>query len=274
METKRLHINHCNLQQIADSGQCFRWLPYDRTAYPGGGYLVHDGADRALICQNGSEIVIQCADGAQERWLRYLDIGTDYGRIINSIPETDVYLTRAAQVGAGLRILHADLWEMIVSFIVSQNNNIPRIKASVSAMCRKLGDRREDAFGEYYTFPTAQQLAAADNLQGLGLGYRDKYVAGLAENVCRGDVRLDSMAEMPTEDARRYLRSIYGIGEKVANCILLFGIGRKEAFPIDTWIRKIIDREYAGQFHAENYDGYAGVIQQYMFYAEREAARH
>lgn len=206
--------------------------------------------------------------------MRYLDIDTDYGRIINSIPETDVYLTRAARMGAGLRILRADLWEMIVSFIVSQNNNIPRIKASVSAMCQKLGDRREDAFGEYYTFPTAQQLAAADNLQGLGLGYRDRYVAGLAEKVCRGDVRLDGIAEMPTEDARRYLRSIYGIGEKVANCILLFGIGRKETFPIDTWIRKIIDREYAGQFHAENYDGYAGVIQQYMFYAEREAARH
>lgn len=273
METNYLHINHCNLRQIAESGQCFRWEPSDKIPCTDGGYLVHDRADQAFFGQRGNEIIIMCADGELDRWLRYLDIGTDYGKIIKAIPKDDKYLTRAAQVGDGLRILRADLWETMVSFIVSQNNNIPRIKATIAAMCRRLGERREGIAGEYYTFPTPWKLMGTRDLQGLGLGYRDKYISQLAENEWSGKIRLAELATMPTEEAHRYLRSIYGIGDKVANCILLFGLGRKEAFPVDTWIKKIIDREYNGKFPVEKYNGNAGVIQQYMFYAEREAAK-
>lgn len=113
-------------------------------------------------------------------------------------------------------------------------------------------------------------LADIRQLQGLGLGYRDKYIARLAQNVIAGKINLAALQAMPTEAAHTYLKSIFGIGEKVSNCILLFGLGRKEAFPVDTWMKQIIGREYGGKFPVELYPKTAGVIQQYMFYSERQ----
>ena len=157
--------------------------------------------------------------------------------------------------------------------IISQNNNIPRIQKTIAAMCKKLGEAREGVYGTYHTFPTPAALVNLQALQGLGLGYRDKYIARLAQNVCYEKIDLAALQQMPTEAAYTYLKSIFGIGEKVSNCILLFGLGRKEAFPVDTWMKKIIAREYAGKFPVELYPQTAGVIQQYMFYAERTAKR-
>lgn len=125
-------------------------------------------------------------------------------------------------------------------------------------------------FGEHAQILIAvEEMAELDALQGLGLGYRDKYLAELARDVMLGRFRPDKLQDMSTDEARRYLKSVRGIGDKVANCILLFGLGRHDAFPVDTWMKKIIDREYGGKFPLERYSGTAGVIQQYMFYAER-----
>ena len=265
MEKIYLEISHCNLRQIAESGQCFRW----EKSQPGLKYVVCDGADQAVLWQQADGVIARCENGKAAKWLHYLDAGTDYGEIINSIPAKDKYLRAAAESAAGLRILNADLWEIMVSFIISQNNNIPRIRKSVAAMCEKLGEAREGVYGTYHTFPTPAALVNLQALQGLGLGYRDKYIARLAQNVCYGKIDLAALQQMPTEAAHTYLKSIFGIGEKVSNCILLFGLGRKEAFPVDTWMKKIIAREYAGKFPVELYPQTAGVIQQYMFYAER-----
>lgn len=269
---KKLYLTmpHCNLRQIAESGQCFRWEVSDSVPYTRGGYTVCDGADQALLGQLGDGIALYCESDRVNKWLHYLDVGTDYGEIIRSIPTKDKYLRTAAESAAGLRILNADLWEIMVSFIISQNNNIPRIRKSVAAMCEKLGESREGVCGTYHTFPAPAALADLRALQGLGLGYRDKYIARLAQNVCAGTIDLAALQKMPTEAAHTYLKSIFGIGEKVSNCILLFGLGRKEAFPVDTWMKKIIAREYAGKFPVELYPQTAGVIQQYMFYAERQ----
>lgn len=266
MEKIYLEISHCNLRQIAESGQCFRW----EKSQPGLKYVVCDGADQAVLWQQADGVIARCENGKAAKWLHYLDAGTDYGEIINSIPAKDKYLRAAAESAAGLRILNADLWEIMVSFIISQNNNIPRIRKSVAAMCEKLGEAREGVYGTYHTFPTPAALVNLQALQGLGLGYRDKYIARLAQNVCYGKIDLAALQQMPTEAAHTYLKSIFGIGEKVSNCILLFGLGRKEAFPVDTWMKKIIAREYAGKFPVELYPQTAGVIQQYMFYAERQ----
>lgn len=265
-----MHLDVCNLDQIAESGQCFRWTPCRE-----GGYLVHDGADQAHIKQIGDILVVRYAGDTLAKWFKYLDAGTDYRHILESIPADDKYLRAAADRGRGLRILRADLWETMASFIISQNNNIPRIKASIYALCRKLGKPRRSVMGDlgepdfYFTFPTPADMADLDALQGLGLGYRDKYLAELARDVMLGRFRPDKLQDMSTDEARRYLKSVRGIGNKVANCILLFGLGRHDAFPVDTWMKKVIDREYGGRFPLERYSGNAGVIQQYMFYAER-----
>lgn len=268
MEKIYLTMTHCNLRQIAESGQCFRWEAAAGAPY-GSAYAVCDGADQALLRQLSDGIALCCESDRVNKWLCYLDAETDYGEIISSIPSKDKYLRAAAESAAGLRILNADLWEIMVSFIISQNNNIPRIRKSVAAMCEKLGEAREGVYSTYHTFPTPAALVNLQALQGLGLGYRDKYIARLAQNVCYGKIDLAALQQMPTEAAHTYLKSIFGIGEKVSNCILLFGLGRKEAFPVDTWMKKIIAREYAGKFPVELYPQTAGVIQQYMFYAER-----
>lgn len=268
-----MHLDVCNLEQIAESGQCFRWMPVYE-----GGYLVHDGADQAYIKQIGDALLVRYAGDTLIKWFKYLDAGTDYRHILESIPDDDEYLRAAADRGRGLRILRADLWETMVSFVISQNNNIPRIKASIYALCRKLGKPRRSLLGEvgkdlgkdfYFTFPAPADMADLDALQGLGLGYRDKYLANLARDVMLGQFRPDKLQDMSTDEARRYLKSVPGIGDKVANCILLFGLGRHDAFPVDTWMKKIIDREYGGKFPLERYPKTAGIMQQYMFYAER-----
>ena len=268
-----MYLDMCDLDQIAESGQCFRWMPVRE-----GGYLVHDGADQAYIKQAGTVLLVRYAGNTLVKWLKYLDAGTDYRHILESIPDDDKYLRAAADRGRGLRILRADLWETMVSFIISQNNNIPRIKTTIYALCRKLGKPRRSLLGEvgkdlgkdfYFTFPAPADMADLDALQGLGLGYRDKYLAELARDVMFGKFRPDKLQDMPTNEARRYLKSVRGIGDKVANCILLFGLGRHDAFPVDTWMKKIIDREYGGKFPLERYPKTAGIMQQYMFYAER-----
>lgn len=272
MDNIILSIQNCDLNQIAESGQCFRWEVIGPITPAGGSYVVCDGPDQAIIGQHAAGIIIFCAKGKLNKWVRYLDAWTDYGEIIRSIPRKDKYLRTAAANGSGLRILKADLWETMVSFIISQNNNIPRIKKTVSALCKKLGECRDGVYGPYYTFPGPASLDDIRALQGLGLGYRDKYIARLARNVMDGKIDLHALRKMPTEAAHVYLKSIFGIGEKVSNCILLFGLGRKEVFPVDTWMQQVIAAEYAGKFPVERYLQTAGVMQQYMFFEARAKA--
>ena len=263
-----LPLTNCDLDQIAQSGQCFRWA-----MIAPGEYIVHDGHDQALLKQRGNLLALEYYGDRLAKWMHYLDVETDYDGILHSIPAADKYLRAAADRASGLRILNADPWEIMVSFIISQNNNIPRIRRTVEAMCERLGEPRQGPAGTYYTFPDPADLKDVRRLQGLGLGYRDKYIAQLARNVASGRVKLSKLHTMTTEEAHTYLKSIYGIGEKVSNCILLFGLGRKEAFPVDTWMRKIIGREYGGKFPVELYPETAGVMQQYMFFSERSSRK-
>ena len=202
----------------------------------------------------------------------YLNCGERYGSIVREAREAtladgspDLFLREAALEAAGVQILTQDLWETLVSFVISQNNNIPRIKKLVAALCKQFGERRQLASHEFYTFTTWERLAGQD-LSGLGLGYRDKYVEQLAQNVADGRIDLHELTGMETEQARTYLKSIHGVGNKVADCVLLFGLHRVEAFPVDTWIRQVIDEHYGGKFPVEHYDGHAGIIQQFIFY--------
>lgn len=269
IESVTLIVEHFDLKKIAESGQCFRWQEIGP-----GKYIVPAGQTCAIIEQQepDDELLLRIEEGTLAFWQNYLVYGERYGEIIRKAREAtledgtpDAFLREAAAEAVGVQILTQDLWETLVSFVISQNNNIPRIKKLIVKLCDKFGEEKEIDGRTFHTFPTPEQLSGK-NLSGLGLGYRDKYVEKLAQNVADGRIDLNALEEMDTEKARTYLKSIYGIGNKVADCVLLFGLHRVEAFPVDTWIRQVIDEHYGGKFPIEHYEGHAGIIQQFIFY--------
>lgn len=285
-------LKNFNIRQIADSGQCFRMVPCDpnrsQTAY-----RVISGRHFLIIEQHGDEVTFHCPNDEFAFWEHYFDLETDYDAYIRTIDPMDDYLSKAAAFGNGIRILNQDLWEMIITFIISQQKTIPAIRALVDALSEKYGTRYKippTVSGYYYAFPSPEELnrASLDDLLALKLGYRAKYIKRTCEDVCSGKLDLDRLRGMNYADSMEALLSCYGIGVKVANCICLFGLHHIGAFPVDTWIKKILLREYAPKSHctghvpetrlcealiAENfskYPGFAGVLQQYIFFYERE----
>ncbi len=252
-----------DVRQIASSGQCFRMNP--NPSKPDTYTLIAYGKYLELMQKPGSDTIEIFGISERafvEKWAAYFDLGTDYGSIIQSIDSEDIYLVSAAQKGSGIRILHQDLWETMVSFIISQQNNIPRIKKSIEMLCRSCGERKISENGvEYWTFPTPEELLDEDKLKSARLGYRERYILLLAKQVVDGEIVLSDLK------TKEQLLQIYGIGEKVANCIMLFGLHELSCFPVDVWMRRIIQEHYQDNFPIGKYREYAGVIQQYMFNA-------
>ena len=244
-------IDHMNLHQIANSGQCFRWQQINDTTYK-----IPAFGKELTISQDGNTFILSCDENEwNSLWRNYFDLETNYNEVENIIMESnDDFLKTAYQFGSGIRILRQDLWEVIISFIISQNNNIPRIKKSIQMLCDEFDGR----------FPTNDELLQMD-LSNKGLGYREEYI----RNICSCSIFDFGMLEGLTyEQSNEVLMSFKGIGEKVANCILLFGLHYLDAFPVDTHIRKIIDREYSGELPDWAFGKYAGLFQQYLFYYE------
>lgn len=178
----------------------------------------------------------------------------------------DARLYEAAIQGYGIRILRQPVFETIITFLVSQNNNIPRIKATIEKLCERFGRKMTAPGGQqYYTFPEPEVLADVDKLQGLGLGYRDKYIAAAAKIAASGCIDIERLEAEEYSTAKLILTNFLGVGEKVADCICLFALHKLEAFPVDTWVKKIEERYYGGRFPREKYAGYQGVMQQYLF---------
>lgn len=263
--------NNLSIQQIADSGQIFRFN------------LIADNkweliaGDKYWLIDADEEIKFP-----EQFWEHYFDMETDYGKFISEIPESDEYLRRAAVAAAGIRILNQDPWEMLISFIISQRKSIPAIKTGIEKLSARFGTRKkkpgtsakgQDAY--YYAFPTPEQLSGAslEELEECSLGYRAPYVCEAAGKVYRGECDLNEWRHLPDEELRAKLMSLKGVGIKVANCVMLFGYHRIGAFPVDVWIQRIMDTYYGGAFPAEKYQGFAGVMQQYMFYYERTMAK-
>jgi N-glycosylase/DNA lyase len=250
---------YLNLQQIADSGQVFRW---QKTANVDECEYLILAVDKAVIAkQEGNKIFLFCEKKEEDYWKNYFDLQTDYAQIIANINNNDLYLQKAAKAGEGIRILRQDFWEMLVSFIISQNNNIPRIKKSIERLCEKFGMPKQIDSYTYYTFPTIEQLKG-HSLEDLGLGYRQRYL----EKLVSDGVDLDFYQDLDFVQAKKNLKEIVGVGEKVACCVALFGLHHLEAFPIDTWMKKVQEQIYGGSFDMESYGKYGGVFQQYLFY--------
>lgn len=295
-------ISCMDLRQIADSGQCFRMLelpdaPGRFSVISQGHYLEIEQID-GQTAQPENRFLFYCEKEELPFWEQYFDLQSDYSAYINSVRTRDAYLRRASQAGRGIRILNQDPWEMILTFVISQQKTIPKIREAVEALSCQFGTRHRTVIpqGEqekeviWHSFPTPLQLAevSEETLRSLKLGYRAKYIARLCRDTAEGKLQLDALQAMNYEEAMTYLKGFYGIGEKVANCICLFGLHHIEAFPVDTWIEQILMQEYyrkkkkkydalpKSRLYGEiihdyfgMYQGYAGVMQQYIFYYER-----
>ena len=295
----RYQTTNFDLDQIADSGQCFRMLPVKHVPHA---YTAVSGGHVLYVRKDGDEIEFSCPEDARAFWENYFDMQTDYAAMIASVDPEDSYLTEAAESGSGIRILRQDPWEMIITFIISQQKTIPAIRRLVEDLSRRYGTKLSctapDWAGggktDFFAFPTPEQLnrASLEELLDLKLGYRAKYIHAVCEDVCAGRLDFMRLASMGYDDAMDYLQGFYGIGKKVANCICLFGLHHIDAFPVDTWIRKILMSQYAPRYRGKKrglsedrlsdalirkyfsrYQGYAGVMQQYIFYFARTSGR-
>ena len=246
-----------DLDETLDCGQAFRWrktaTDYDCT------YTGSFINDRLTVSQvKAGEFIFHDTTEADflAKWRDYFDFDTDYSELKRCFSE-DVTLSKACEFAGGIRLLRQDSWECLISFIISQNNNIPRIKGIIDRLCDNYGGK----------FPTAEQLSqeTPDSLAYLRSGFRAKYLCDGAYRVDSGETDLAKIAAAPIDEARAALKAIKGVGPKVAECVLLFGMHRVEAFPIDVWIKRVLAEYYPDGFPEFARDN-AGIAQQYLFH--------
>ena len=237
--------------------------------------------DKCAVCYNdGAYAYIECNDGDEDYFKNYFDLDRDYAKIVDYAKSKGVkVLSDAVAVGKGIRILNQDKTEMLFSFIVSQNNNIPRIKKIINTLCERLGKKITFNGEDYFTFPTVQALASVgeDFYKSIGLGYRAGYIKATADLINNG-YSLDLLTALSTKDLKEELKKIHGVGPKVADCVTLFGFHRADSFPVDTWIEKLYFEDFLGtlknrahitDFFLKEFGEYSGYVQQYLFHYKR-----
>lgn len=261
-------IENFSVAETFDCGQCFR---FDVTGNTASGYAL--GKKISFIQLSDSEIFITPCTEEEFRglWCRYLSLDKDYNAIrkeLFALRADDKALARAMETGKGIRILSQEPWETLCSFIISQNNNIPRIKKIISALCMR---GSEISGGSEVCFPSPETLIkiGEDGLFALKTGFRAAYLTDAAKKVAGGDVDLDKIQKFDLDEATAELCKIKGVGPKVAACTLLFGFGRLDAFPIDVWVKRVIREYYGDDVLPSDFGSYAGLAQQYLFYHKR-----
>ena len=227
-----------------------------------------------------------CENNIQDICNEYFDLKTDYNLIKQELSKVDDDLKKSIQFGSGIRILNQDLWECIISFIISANNNIPRIKRIIEKLSLNYGKKIIWNNKEYYTFPTPEELskASVQDLRNLGLGFRDKRVYDTTKDILTKKVDIQELEKMKDIDKiKEQLLTLNGVGEKVADCIMLFSLKKFEVFPIDVWVRRVMNDLYIKnpdetkvskkeiqRLAKDKYKNLAGIAQQYLFYWKRE----
>ncbi len=268
---KDFHTDH-----IFDCGQCFRFERQDDGSYigPAMGKVIRVAfEDGRLTIDNANE------EEFRQIWSKYLDLERDYSELKKLLTASDEIMKTASEYGYGIRILNQDFWETVVSFIISQNNNIPRIKGCIESLCSNFGAVIGEYGGRvYYDMPTPEKLASltVEDLSPCRLGYRAQYLIKMAQQFMEKGGPEEVRKEMVgAPDPIEALQDFCGIGPKVAACISLFGLGRFDAFPIDVWMRRVMNRLYgidekdikAMKAYAQDHFGeYGGIAQQYLFY--------
>lgn len=252
-----------DVEQTLDCGQVFRFVK------DGNAFKVCAKNHMARIEDKGCEYSVVCDD--KDFFEKYFDFDTDYAAIQQTVQDGG-FVSEAIEYGKGIHILRQDPTEAIFSFIISQNNHIPRIKGIIERICGTLGDD----MGEYHAFPSVEKLASAgeDFYASIGAGYRAAYLDRVAKSLLDEDI--SEWQKLSTSELRTKLLSLYGVGRKVADCALLFGFSRFDVFPVDTWIKKAFESEYEGvspekmsDLLIEKYGENAGFVQQWAFYYKR-----
>ena len=288
MKEQKYVIDNCTtfeLKDIFECGQCFRWNKEQDGSYIG---VVNNNVIK--VTKNENEVTFKSVgeDNLKELVTYYFDLERDYDAIKEKLSKIDENMKKSIEYGKGIRILNQDLWETIISFIISANNNIPRIKGIIDRMSKTYGKEIIFEGKNYYTFPTVDELskASVEDLRKLGLGFRDVRVYETTKIIKEKQVDLDYLSkEKDFNKVRNILLTLPGVGPKVADCILLFSsLKRWEAFPIDVWVRRVMNELYIGnedetkvkkeqieKIAYKKFGSLAGIAQQYLFYWKREA---
>ena len=251
-----------SLPATLQCGQCFRWKQCEDGAWQGAAM----GKRLTLREENGEIVFSAGKEEFLEVWVPYFDLELDYGKIRRSLSRKHPVLREACRYAPGIRILRQDPWEALCSFIISQNNNIPRIQGIISRLCELYGGEN----GGNTAFPPPEWLAelSVEELAPLRSGFRAKYLLSAARLTVSGEVDLTAAAKLPVDEAREMLRKIYGVGDKVADCVLLYGLHRLEAFPMDVWMKRTMAELLPG-VSPEDLGSFAGIAQQYLFHYSR-----
>lgn len=274
------NVDSFNLIDIFECGQCFRWNIQEDGSYIG---VIKDAVVKVKKEKNN---IIFTGNIKQDNFKKvidnYFDLTTNYLEYKEKLSKVDNYMKESIEFGEGIRILNQDLWECIISFIISANNNIPRIKKIIEKLSLNYGEKIEFEGKDYYTFPTYESLsnATVEDLRNMGLGFRDKRIFNTTKMILEKKVDLEKIKALDnTNSMREELLKLDGVGPKVADCILLFSLKRLDVFPVDVWVRRVMNELY---IHNENEEkvnkneiqtlarekflGLSGIAQQYLFY--------
>ena len=271
------------LKDIFDCGQCFRWNKIEDGSYTG---VIKNGVLNVNCDNQKIHFRGLLNDDINKIVNDYFDFDRDYSKIKTELSKIDEYMENSIKYGSGIRILNQDLWETIISFIISANNNIPRIKGIIDRLSTKYGKKMNFDGEDYYSFPSAEELdkVSVAEFRGIGLGFRDIRLYETTHMILNNEIDLKELHMLNTQNAREQLLKLSGVGPKVADCILLFStLKRFDIFPIDVWVRRVmndlyihnpeenrVSKKLINQMAFEKFGDLAGIAQQYLFYWKRE----
>lgn len=266
-------------KHIFECGQCFRWIKEDDDSYTGvfRDKILNVKKENNLIYFNNTNL-----KDFEEIWYDYFDLGTDYQKIKRVLSDMDEHLKKSIEFGYGIRILKQDSWEMLISFIISSNNRIPMIQKAINNLSREYGKYIGNYNGkDYYSFPTPEELnkASIEDIRNCKTGFRDKYIKTTTERVINENDDVSNYRNLGTEECLKELLKFNGVGAKVGDCIALFGMQKMDTFPVDVWVKRVMQEFYIKEdlslpkirkFAIDKFGDLSGYAQQYLFYYARE----
>ncbi|MGX4598240.1 DNA-3-methyladenine glycosylase family protein [Faecalimicrobium sp. JNUCC 81] len=266
-------------KHIFECGQCFRWHKEDNGSYTGvaKGKVINVLRENDEIYLNNTNL-----EDFNNIWYNYFDLGTNYTDIKNTLKNMDEYLDKACDFGWGIRILRQDGWEMLISFIISSNNRIPMIQKAIENLSRNFGKYIGNYNGkDYYAFPTPEELnkATQEEIRACQTGFRDKYIKSTTERVVENNENVSKYSSLSTDECIKELTKFNGVGPKVADCIALFGMTKIDTFPVDVWVKRVMQEFYVEEdmslpkirkYAIDKFKDLSGYAQQYLFYYARE----
>lgn len=266
-------------KHVFECGQCFRWLREEDGSYTGvvQGKVINVKKENDLIIFDNTN-----KEDFENIWFDYFDLGRNYGEIKKQLKVMDEYLEKATEFGQGIRILQQDGWEMLISFIISANNRIPMIQRAINNLSERYGKFIGEYRGKkYYAFPTPEELSkvSVEDIRACQTGFRDKYIKSVVDYVNENNEDVLSYRKLDTGECIKELVKFNGVGPKVADCIALFGMQKYDTFPVDVWVKRVMEEFYVEdnlslpkirKFALDKFGDLAGFAQQYLFYYARE----